>query len=364
MKNLLFSFFAIAVLILSLNSCNEDIELSGEFKETAVVYGLLDQSDSIHMIKITRAFIGPGNLVEIAGVADSSYFESVDATITEIGGLNRVWTLKDTIVTNKDEAGIWYAPEQKLYYFSTVGDSPLNPNAEYKLDIDLNNGEFQVSGKTEIVNGLSTAAANTTYSFKFAQNVADYKNTTVTVSTGNSAVINTILEIGYEEITGTDTTLRTFDWNLGEQDVANNASTITFGAQGEVFYDQIAKHIQSNNVPICDKRNFSHIRIKIVGGASDLYNYMVVNKPSTAIAQSKPTYTNLEATNGYSVVGIFSSTQSLSVYKPFASSASQFIRCIDKNSTIELCTGQYTGPYLFCSDHSVDISFGYSWACN
>ena len=48
----------------------------GDFKETAVVYGLLDQSDSVHYVKINRAFIGPGNSLEFAQIPDSNYFET------------------------------------------------------------------------------------------------------------------------------------------------------------------------------------------------------------------------------------------------------------------------------------------------
>lgn len=369
MKKLFIALFVGFISVIGLNSCNEDIQLSGEFQETAIVYGLLDVSDSVHMIKITRAFIGPGNSIEIAGIPDSSYFNSVEATISEkVNGIEtRSWTLMDTIVTNKSETGVWYAPEQKLYYFSTAGTTALRSDAVYHLNIVVNGGEFEVNGQTSIVYGLSTPAATTTFSFKFAQNLADYKNTSVTVNTGlgnnKAAVINTRIEVGYEEITGIDTVLRTFDWDLGEQEVGVDA-TKSFAAQGIVFYDLIKRHIESNDIPICDKRNMSHLRLKIVGGGTDLYNYMVVNEPSSAIAQTKPTYTNLEATNGHTVIGIFSSTQTLDVYKPFHSDASQFVRCIDKNSTLELCTGSYTGPYLFCSDHSVDVSFGYSWACN
>lgn len=67
-----------------LQSCSEDLKLSGDFKETAIVYGLLDQADSLHYVKITRAFIGPGNALDIAQIADSSYFDQVDATISEV----------------------------------------------------------------------------------------------------------------------------------------------------------------------------------------------------------------------------------------------------------------------------------------
>ena len=103
------------VLISCLWSCSEKIDLIGDFKETAVVYGLLDHSDSLHFIKITRAFIGPGNALEIAQIADSSYFDVVEATIEEIenGVVNRTWILRDTIIDNKDTNGVFYAEVRK-----------------------------------------------------------------------------------------------------------------------------------------------------------------------------------------------------------------------------------------------------------
>lgn len=369
MRKLFIATLATVSLLFGFTSCNEDIQLSGDFQETAVIYGLLDVSNDVHMIKITRAFIGPGNSLDIANISDSSYFNDVVATISEKVNnvVVRSWTLQDTIVTNKETNGVWYAPEQKLYYFATDAANPLRDDAIYDLNVTVNGGEFEVNGSTAIVSGLSTTAANTTFSFKFAQNVNDYKNTAVTVNTGTgnnkAAVINTKIEVGYEEITGIDTVIRSFDWDLGEQEVGIDA-TKGFAAQGAVFYDLIKRHIDANDNPICDKRNLSYLRLKIVGGGPDLYNYMVVNEPSSAIAQTKPTYTNLEATNGYTVIGIFSSTQTMDVVKPFHSTASQFVRCIDRNSTLELCTGGYTGPYIFCSDHPTDLAFGYSWACN
>lgn len=371
MKKLFIASVLLISTLLGFTSCNEDITLSGEFQETAVVYGLLDVSDSVHMIKITRAFIGPGNSIEIANNPDSSYFTTVEATIKEKvnGVVLRTWILEDTIVDNKETNGIWYAPEQKLYYFSTPTSSPLRADAAYELNIIVNGGEFEVKGFTSIVSGLSIgSSAVSTYQFGFAQNAGEYKNAGITVQAGagnnKAAVINVRLEIGYEEITGSIVDTLSFDWNLGEQEVGVSTSK-SFSAQGEVFYDLIKRHIQANGAPICDKRNLSYIKIKVVGGASDLYNYMLVNQPSTSVAQNKPTYTNLEASNGRRVIGIFSSRQTYETFKPFYDPSVQNNRCININSTEELCIGQYTGPYLFCSDHSADSGGANPkpWAC-
>ena len=51
-KYLCFIFISLGLIVL--NSCNEKIKLIGDFVETAVVYGLLDQADSLHFIKIIK----------------------------------------------------------------------------------------------------------------------------------------------------------------------------------------------------------------------------------------------------------------------------------------------------------------------
>ncbi len=374
------------VTIAILYSCNEKIDLIGDFKETAVVYGLLDHSDSMHYVKITRAFIGPGNALEIAQIEDSSYFDAVDATIEEIqgGSVVRTWTLKDTLIENKDTNGVFYAPFQKVYYFKTlptttsssgafgtVQTSPnemmssLNPDYQYRLKAVINSGEFEVTGTTSLVNGMTTTASSQNFTFKFATNPGEYKSTSVTISnTGNAHVVNAELGIRIAEYIATDASVKTIGWRIGESDVLPNTSK-TFSANGITFYNLVNSNV--TNDALIDERNFLGFEVTVTGGSEDLNNYITVNQPSSSLAQNKPTYTNLEVTNDYRVIGIFSSIQTIKTYRPFYISPQQaFIRAIDKKSTQELCEGQITGLLHFCSKHPADNVLGNeeSFACN
>ena len=369
-----------------LYSCNEKIDLIGDFKETAVVYGLLDHSDSMHYVKITRAFIGPGNALEIAQIEDSSYFDAVDATIEEIqgGSVLRTWTLKDTLIENKDTNGVFYAPFQKVYYFKTlpttisssgafgtVQTSPnemmssLNPDYQYRLKAVINSGEFEVTGTTSLVNGLTTTASSQNFTFKFAEDPPKYRSTSVTISnTGNAHVVNAELGIRIAEYIATDASVKTIGWRIGESDVLPNTSK-TFSANGITFYNLVNSNVTDD--ALIDERNFLGFEVTVTGGSEDLNNYITVNQPSSSLAQNKPTYTNLEVTNDYRVIGIFSSIQTIKTYRPFYISPQQaFIRAIDKKSTRELCEGEITGLLKFCSKHPADNVLGNeeSFACN
>jgi hypothetical protein len=340
----------------------------------------------MHYVKITRAFIGPGNAVDIAQIEDSSYFNSVYATIEELEGgtVTRTWVLSDTIIENKDTNGVFFAPTQKVYYFKTlpttistsgafgtVQTSPnpqlssLNPNAQYRLNADINNGLFRVSATTDLVNGLTTNATSQNFTFKFASNPGEYKAQSVTISnTGNAHVVNAKIGINIAEYIGEDAVSQTIDWTSGENDVMPNSS-ITFSAQGETFYNRVIDNV--TNDPLIDQRNFLGFEVVMTGGSEDLYNYITVNQPSSSLAQTKPTYTNLEVTNDYRVIGIFSSIQTIKTFRPFYVSPQQaFIRAIDKKSTQELCEGPITGLLQFCSKHPADNVVGNeeSFACD
>ncbi len=368
MKKIHLALIAIIGLV-SLQSCKDDIEITGEFIETAVVYGLLDQSDSLHYVKITRAFIGPGNAYDIAQIPDSNYFASVTGTVTELS-TGRKFNLRDTIVLNKDQNGIFYAPEQKLYYFdnthitstNTTG-APLDENSTFRLDLDINNGLFSVTGETELVTGLSSTLSAQSQPFKFVDNQNQFKSTSIAVSnsgTGNhkASQINTTIEINIEEFEGASSTPKKFKWNLG--DAESSSSSIVFTATGNTFYELMKANCTNNSA--ITKRQLISMNTVITGGSEVLYRYIQSTKPTSGLAQSKPVYTNLEASGGHPVVGIFSARHAVRIDKVFYDpAASGFVRCLDKISTEKLCQGSVTGPFLFCSQHTADSAE--PWFC-
>jgi hypothetical protein len=349
-------FAVLALVALSISSCSEDINLVGDFKETAVIVGLLDQQDTLHYVKITRAFIGPGNSLQIAQIPDSSYFQQVDATIKETknGTVYREWTLQDTIIQNKDENGVFYAPEQKVYYFKTSSSAPLDASMTYKLHVTVNGGEFTVDGETKLVNGvIATAVDLQNFQFKFADNPGSYIPTGVAVAKGNSRVINTKLKVNFYERVAGAYTLKSFVWNLGETETVDGSPSVSFTANGKIFFELLRDNT-TNNTAI-DQRRFHSIEVTCTGGSDDLYNYMTVNQPSSSLAQSKPTFTNLVASNGR-VIGIFSSRQTYKKEKFFVNPDNQNVRMLSGKTTIELCNGPITGTYLFCSQHPGDLA--------
>lgn len=354
MKKFLLPLVAL-VLTIGLQSCREDIEFTNSYEPTPVIFGLLDQADSIHYIKINKGFLGPDDALIYADIADSNYFEKVEAVVEELknGQVERTWELKDTLLSNKDTNGVFFAPEHKVYYFSTEGSS-LDPEARYRLTVNINDGQLQVVGETELAKDLakSNNLSTQTAQFRFADDVGEYLSPSVEFSTGNTVFANATMNIIINEYFDTVIRKITIPWSIDERFETGNNYRMT--AQGETFYQIV--HNGLTDDPAITRRTLEGFEVVYTGGLQDLYNYIQVNQPSSTLAQTKPEFTNLSVSSGFKVIGIFSSRQTASVYKPFVNGNVAFIRCIDKKSTRELCFGEYTVDDMFCSQHPGDNS--------
>ena len=364
MKNT-FTLLSFLLALLTFTSCKETITLTNDQKETAVIYGILDQADTIHIIKINRAFSGTNNSLKVAQIPDSSYFKDVQAYIYEIkkGDTLRKWKLRDTLIDNK-EPGIFYGPQQKVYYFETDKNNPLvgESGRTYLFRGKFEKNKFEVTATTELIygNSLLYPVSNGT-NYSFANGIIDkpeYYSTGIKFKPGTAVTTNTALRITIREYIGQEDTLKSFDWNVGDMDVTPNATSAGINALGTAFYPLIVKNCTNTAIT---KRQLASIELRVTFASEVLYNYITLNKPSSSLAQNKINYTNLSATNGMRVIGIFTARNLKSEVKLSSDFINQnSIRALDAQSTKELCLGSITNKLRFCSDVPADIPTSYT----
>jgi hypothetical protein len=341
--------------------------VNGEYDETPIVHMLLDPNDDFHFLKLNKTFLGDGNANDFAMVADSAYFDKVEAYIYEIddkdNGLvsdddtTRFWLLKDTIIENKNP-GLFYHPEQKLYFFEA---DDLNEDFEYHLNIDIENGKHTVSGQTELVKNINISSPNVNQQLNFAgANVPlnGYNTQAIAFSEGTGAVIYKVqIQFNYRDYKPTGNVNRSVTWDVGTLRTSDLNSATAIGANGEAFYEFLANSIPEDSE--VTKRTVRSFDLLVTAGSEELNTYMLTNEPTSSLAQNKPTFSNVDGG-----LGIFSARTTAEQNKPFQSTDSPNIRALSVNSTRELCEGQYTIGLKFCSDNTNDISQGYSFACN
>lgn len=124
-------FISVLTIFISVfYSCSTDVELYADYKDVAIVYAMLNPKADTNYVKLTRAFCGtndnPIDATEVSLIADSSnYPGKLEARIIELKSTydgpykptGRVFEL-DTMTIHDKEEGAFYAPDQKIYYFT------------------------------------------------------------------------------------------------------------------------------------------------------------------------------------------------------------------------------------------------------
>ena len=355
MRHLFTKLFLVVLAGGGIFSCSTDVDLNGDWQDITIVYGLLDQDDNVHFVRINKAFLGDGNALLFAQVRDSSEYSNSNmiAYIQEkvSGTVVRTFPLRDTTIGNRDP-GVFYGPDQTVYYFLA---NDLDENATYELNIEI--GQDQSDLK------VVTASTNLVKSFIFSQPTKNgtpgFPSSQITYATANSSTSNfyptssikwqtakdgeryeTKLTLNYLEVTPTDSVMRSIDWNLGVQKAVDldGGDEMEKAVAGDLFYQWVASKI--SNTPELNgndviRRKFRGIDYTVTVAGEELNIYMELNEPVTGIVQSRPSYTNV--ING---TGLFSSR-----YKQTVD-----FKWLDRSSLKELTNGQYTTSFNFCND--------------
>jgi hypothetical protein len=337
-KNLLYMLLASVILV---QGCSTDLDVTGEWKETMVVYGLLDQGKDTQFVKINKAFLGEGNALEYAQVKDSTQFvNSLTVTVKRVSD----GTVFNLLPINKPkEAGTFYYPDQAnaLYYFLSPPGA-LNQNSRYDLTVTNEQTGTQVTSSTILVNDFaftkpSTASGN----FYFINPANEHWPFAVEwASSKNGRLYELTIRFHYTDSTASGMTPKYVDWEfnpLTTNDLGGgDAMGVSF--EGVQFLKFIGSQIPED--PAVLKRFPGNVELMVTGGADDLNTFIEVNKPSTGLIQERPEFSNI--TNG---LGIFSSRYT----------KEPFTRPMHPSTLDSLAGGQYTCKLKFI-DSSGDIT--------
>ena len=288
---LLFSCF------LLFESCSTDLEVNAEWKETAIVYGLLDVNDSVHYIKINKAFLNEDlNALEIAQNSDSLFIDSLIVTITNLS-TDQIYTLvKDNSIPK--DPGIFANNVNYLYRLDLI----LDPNQDYRLDISSPKTGKHYTSRTNLVHRTTPLFPNPTTTFDIS---AERRFPVNWRTARNAKVYELHLLLYYTEINVLDTNIReekTINWIVASQlrttQLTGN-QTISETFKGTQWFDFLANNIAVDTTVM---RRPQKVDFIYYGGGEELDLYLSINQPSLSIVQKRPEYSNIE--NG---LGIFSS---------------------------------------------------------
>lgn len=310
MKKTLLITTLFLTLVAMFSSCSTDVDLYADYKDITVVYGLLDSDKDTNYVKINKAFLGPGNAYDIALIADScNYPGKLDARIIEYRApasgthyqVSKTIVL-DTITIHDKEPGIFYAPDQLVYY-TTEKIRTNNDQYKYKYELQIDRGDTILTAETDMVGGERFIVDAKPLSFSAE------KGTVKWYPCPNAVVYELVIKFYFTEIgPGNQSVERCMTWSLGTHtsaSLAEDHGKYLLNYKSAVFYANLASFLGSDTLKTDVERVISDycLGVSVSAGGEELYNFISVNGPSSSIVQSIPEYTNING-GGY---GVFSS---------------------------------------------------------
>jgi hypothetical protein len=295
-------------------SCKETLNVNADWKDITVVYGLLDQTDSMHYLKITKAFLGEGNALSFAKIADSSnYHDGLEVSIGEYyinaakdSVLART-ILCDTVTIHDKQKGdsIFYYPDQLMYYFTENIEHSKDSNFFYKLNILEPTTNKMIRSKSVLVDDKFSIEKPPDIPNFTVNYLPGYKTQLKWTSAKNGRRYQVALRLLYLETLISDPSKRdstTIEWVIfsnRQTDNTQGGKTMEEYFSNDGFYGFLHANIPVNPLVTRAVRKIEYV---FTVGSDDLNTYMEVTEPATTIVQERPNFSNID--NG---IGLFAS---------------------------------------------------------
>jgi hypothetical protein len=327
------------------HSCSTEFDLTGQYIDKAVVYGILDPADNPnaggagHLFRVQKMFLGQASAFDMALVPDSSYFKYDELTVNLVefddnDDLVGERFPMDTISIDTKEEGDpndddfdFFAPKQRLYR----SDRNIDPDKEYgveviKKDLTTQDTIYFADARTTVVDLTPFRFENPSSTSPLAQQMdiysqssQEYKDYTLRFRTANNAAMYEVwLRFHYREVINGVETAKSIEWLAASVDVAGAAGgqSTQVPLNGESIIAKIGDLVEPNPDAVRiigierDPETTTNRDLDVIVrmGGQSLFDFLEVNSSNnTSAVQDKPVFTNIN--NG---LGLFSSRTSAS----------------------------------------------------
>ena len=297
MKKIIATFLLSGLLFYG---CETDFDVIAPYKEVMVVDGLLNVRDSVHTVRISKAFLGVGNALVMAQQNDSNnYGDILDVKMQRIFNnlVTETFSLTRTEYNDKD-SGV-FASGYVLY---STTHQLLEDGSEYKIIVTNNQTGVVASSTTKIVKDMVVSSPNPLLdSIDLtgpAQSIVRYS------ASKNAVFYELIIRFHYRDIDPSGVSAQKYvDWYFSSPSVINSDG-IRYNFYKYNLFENLGLYIPDN--PGYTRRidsltgNVRPFEFILLAGSEDLQTYIQLNKPSTGNVQERPSFTTVE--NGLGLV--------------------------------------------------------------
>lgn len=303
----------IGLFVFLFNGCDNSLNVTADWTEIPVIYGLLNPSASENYIRINRAYLNQeGDAISYGAVADSIYFEDLTVSLVEsrngVEG-NTISFAKvdgDTIGLSK-EPGVFAQTPNILYRTNyDIKSTDFANLYAYELVVVNNKSNKVYRSKANMVGDSEILSPLRESDPRF--NIDDDTTRYIYIiyrEAPQAKMYDCVIRFRYQEYDKSNPSqirIDSVDWN-----VFKRKETIRLRGYEEqqtnvrsyLFYDFLSSSMEAN--PDVERKPID-MGFYLYAAGEDMYTYVEVNQPSIGIVQKKPEFTNIS--DG---LGIFSS---------------------------------------------------------
>lgn len=309
MKKLLYILAGVSLFF----SCDNDIEVNANWKDVPVVYGLLNSAEDTVWVRVSKAFLGEGDVIRMAQEPDSLYYNNIESIFLE--ELDESGNLVDTInlvadfTTRSKDDGVFTTDNYRLYRTGTVA---LDETSEYRLVINRGDNRQQITAKTELVKDFDIIKPRNNQTVGFSSLTNEQSIEWESAENGRLYEVRLFFrytEIRISDFTSpvdmSDSTQKVFEFRMSDK----TATTLTGGqalsttSTGQSFLNSLLRNVSQDPNLVRIPRKFD---VEISVASEDFVTFINVNKPPTGIVRERPDFTNVFIGDDEGV-GIFAS---------------------------------------------------------
>lgn len=305
--------------LIAIGGCSTDFEVAAPYKEIPIVVGLLNKSDSVHYIRINKAYLNKEGSAYVAGsILDSNLYPyplNVKLYAMNTTGVAIDSVSLDTVQIPKPGGGtfqtndVFYAtPPYKLKYLSIINNKDT-VWASYKLVVRrASDNKYITSATCSIVSDVRFSAAPREidiYNPSPSTISPEYKKQRLSwIASRNGKRYSAYLRFRFKvqnDATGEDY-LDSVDMQLMSNNriQRNDGNTeIDYLLSGQAFYNNLQIHLDP--LATAYRRVYvAPLEIHFEFGGEELDTYMELTNSTVSLSEVVPDYTNIDG--GYGIL--------------------------------------------------------------
>ena len=312
----------LVITTLTLTACSTDFDLTSDWKDITVVYGLLNYTDTAQYVKINKAYLDDKtDALQLAQVEDSVFYNSIDVRMDEV---NDAGTVTNSFPLNKVDGNLDGHPKDGGAFLSSPNwlyklKQPLQQDKSYRLVVNKNDGNA-VTAETKLVNDFVVIKPFAGQEINIVPGpISAY---TVTWKNAKNAAFYGLTArfwyIEYPTNNPSDSTLKSFEWHVFDDFVPDNnaaSATVEYRISGNSFYSELA-----NRIPVDPSvsRSARYMDFTFAAGGNELYTYYLVGQSKLGITsgQISPDYTNVDGGRGVLSSRLFKNISHIPLKQP------------------------------------------------